>query len=695
MRHLGKTVVAALALMAFGGAAAQEAVLPKAPVPYTQIRPKAAAAPAVAPPRPAVAAAATSLPRQPGGARLATGEAIDPAELESFLDGWMASAMARAHVPGATVSVVQNGQLVLKKGYGFADLNPRRPVDPDRTLFRIGSISKTFTWILLMREVEARRIRLDRPINLYLPEKVRLPGDARDVMVSNLMDHTAGFEDRALGQLFENQARRVRPLDLYLRQERPHQVRRAGVLSSYSNYGTALAGEAVSFVSGKTFERRVEDEITMPLGMNFTTFREPRPERRGLPAAMPQRLRAHVARGYGWKNADYDPHDYEYIGHVAPAGAASSTAGDMSRYMQMLLGDGTWNGVTVFGPQAARAFRSPLRRTPEGINGWAHGFMVFALPGGRTGYGHLGDTIAFHSNMTLVPDLGLGVFVSTNGEAGAELAGSLPGAVVRQFYAAPTVFPRAGSAELTRAAKVFDGYYLTTRRADGGLEGFVTKLVGGVDIKVVSGRLISTRNGEARAWVLDGPADAGRFIAAQGESRMAFRIADGRAQSFRLSNNSETLRHAGFLDRPSTLIGLTALAGFAAVATLVGVGFRNRRELRQNQIQARAGLVQNMQAGLWLVALTLFAIWGSGASDIQTVMYRWPGLMVVTASACALVAAALTLVTIAALPSVWQGGRRVDSWPAGRKVFFTLTVLIYAAFSVLLAMGGALEPWSR
>ena len=81
---------------------------------------------------------------------------------------------------GATVSVVQNGQAVLKKGYGFASLNPRKPVDPDRSLFRIGSISKTFTWILVMKEVEAGRMRLDAPINLYLNEKVRLPGRARE-----------------------------------------------------------------------------------------------------------------------------------------------------------------------------------------------------------------------------------------------------------------------------------------------------------------------------------------------------------------------------------------------------------------------------------------------------------------------------------------------------------------------------------
>lgn len=698
MRSLGKAVLAALTLLMGPPAAiAQEATpaaLPRAPVPYVKInppRPAPVARPAAAPTPPAPAPV-----RHPSGARLAAGQAIDPAQLEAFVDGWVADAMAREHIAGTSISIVQNGQVVLKKGYGFADLAPRRPVDPDRTLFRIGSISKTFTWILLMKEVEAGRIRLDRPINLYLPEKVRLTGKAREITVGQLLNHTGGLEDRALGQLFENDPRRVRPLDLYLRQERPSRVRPAGVISSYSNYGAALAGEAVSFVSGKTFERRVEDEIALPLGMNSTTFREPRPERRGLPGAMPERLRGDVAVGYGWREAGFFPNDYEYIGQVAPAGSASSTAGDMSRYMLMLLNNGAWDGATVFGPRAARAFRSPMRLTPPGVNGWAHGFMTFDLPGGYRGYGHLGDTLAFHSSMIVSPELGLGVFVTTNSETGAQLAALLPAALVRQFYAPAAVFPRPGSADLLASADAFAGDYLSTRRAYGGLEGFVGLIIGASKVEVTpGGRLITRRMGAARAWAPDGPVAQGRFIATTGDDRLAFHMVDGRAVSFRPDNNTETLQRAAVSQRAGTLAFMAALTAFAALMTLAGLALRNRRELRQNQIQARAALVQNIQAGLWLAGLGLFGAWAAGASDIASVMYGWPGPLVITASACALVAAALSLITIAAIPAIWQGGRRVDSWTALRKVFFTITVLIYTGFSVLLAMNGALEPWSR
>jgi len=704
MRSLGKAMLAALALLmgppaAIAQEAAPAAALPKAPLPYVQVAPPK---PAVAP-RPATTTATTTAEtpapapaRHPSGARLAAGQPVDPAQLEAFIDGWVADAMAREHIAGTSVSVVQNGQVVMKKGYGFADLQRRRPVDPDKTLFRIGSISKTFTWILLMKEVEAGRIRLDRPINLYLPEKVRLTGKAREVTVGQLLDHTGGFEDRALGQLFEKDPRRVRPLDLYLRQERPSRVRHAGVISSYSNYGAALAGEAVSFVSGKTFERRVEDEIALPLGMNSTTFREPRPERRGLPAAMPERLRDNVAVGYGWREAGFFPNDYEYIGQIAPAGSASSTAGDMARYMLMLLNNGAWEGNTVFGPRAARAFRSPMRLTPPGVNGWAHGFMTFGLPGDYRAYGHLGDTLAFHSSMIVVPELGLGLFVTTNSENGARLAAQLPGAMVRQFYAPPATFPRPGSAELVAAEDVFTGDYLSTRRAYGGLEGLVGLITGAAEVRVSpGGRLLTRRMGSERAWVPDGPVREGRFISTTGDDRLAFHMVDGRAVSFRPDNNTETLQRAAFAETTGALGLMAGLTAFTALATLAGLALRNRRELRQNQIQARAALVQNIQAGLWLVSLGLFGAWAAGASDLPSIMYGWPGPLLITASASALVAAALSLITIAAVPAIWQGGRRVDSWSAMRKVFFTTTVLIYTAFSVLLAMNGALEPWSR
>jgi len=268
-----KTLVVLLAGLSLtaGSAAAQSAPsLPSKPIPYSALvqkpKPKAAASGV----RAAAAEPASALQPLTGPA-LPTQVAppyarSDPApgELEAYVDGLVRDAMDREHVAGVTLSVVQNGQIVLKKGYGAASLSPLRRVNPDTTLFRIGSISKTFTWIALMKEVEAGRIRIDGPINLYLPEgiQVRNQGYETPVTVRNLMEHSAGFEDRALGQLMERYPARERSLVDYLRQERPRRIAAPGRMASYSNYGAALAGEAVSYTSGRPFERLVEDEFS-------------------------------------------------------------------------------------------------------------------------------------------------------------------------------------------------------------------------------------------------------------------------------------------------------------------------------------------------------------------------------------------------------------------------------------------------
>jgi CubicO group peptidase (beta-lactamase class C family) len=707
---LAKTLLAALAAFVVipAGAQAQDGstaptpATPKSPLPYSTLaaRPKprpASTTPAAAPAPAAVpTSTAPAAPQRPG-ARLKPGEALPAPELEAYVDGLVKDAMDREHIVGVTVAIVQNGQVILKKGYGAASLSPARKVDPDTTLFRLGSISKTFTWIALMREVEAGRVRINAPINLYLPESLWAhdQGYRTQVTVLNLMDHSAGFEDRALGHLMERNPARERSLADYLRQERPRRVHAPGQMSSYSNYGAGLAGEAVTYVTGRPFERLLEDEIFTPLALRHTTFREIRPAERGLPGPMPQALAADAADGYRWTSTGFAKRPYEYIGHLAPAGSASSTAGDMSRYMMALLNGGVLDGATLYGPKAAEAFRTPIRRTPPGINGWRHGFMEYDLPGGFEGYGHAGATLSFMSNMVLVPDLHLGVFIGANTETGAGLANRFGPRIVQQFYAPPLDFPRTGNPGLTQFRGLYEGHYLGTRRAYGGLEALIGRAIAGMDVSVTDdGRLVTVAGGQVRAWVPEGEPDAGRFVAVNGPERLVLDMSAGRASRILVSTNTQVFERTGFWDAPPTLLAVGIATALAALATLAGIFLRNRREFRETSIQGRASLVQNIQAVLWLTCLGLFSLWLSKASDQANVMYGWPGVSLLVASACAIVAALLTILTAAILPSVWRGGRRVDSWTAWRKAGYAATVLIYMSFSALLFMWGVLTPWA-
>jgi CubicO group peptidase (beta-lactamase class C family) len=138
--------------------------------------------------------------------------------LESFVDGLVREPMTANNIAGATVSIVRDGRIVLKKGYGFADIATGRRVDPDATLFRIGSITKTFTWIAVMKALEAGRLTLDDPVNQHLPDELRIPdeGFTEPIRIRHLMTHSPGFEDRMFGHLFEIEATQVRPLATYL-----------------------------------------------------------------------------------------------------------------------------------------------------------------------------------------------------------------------------------------------------------------------------------------------------------------------------------------------------------------------------------------------------------------------------------------------------------------------------------------------
>ncbi len=96
----------------------------------------------------------------------------DPAELEAFLDDFFTKDMKENHIPGAAVSVVKDGKLFFTKGYGYANLENKTPVDPEQTIFKIGSVGKLFTWTAVMQLVEQGKLDLDADVNTYLDFRI-------------------------------------------------------------------------------------------------------------------------------------------------------------------------------------------------------------------------------------------------------------------------------------------------------------------------------------------------------------------------------------------------------------------------------------------------------------------------------------------------------------------------------------------
>jgi CubicO group peptidase (beta-lactamase class C family) len=336
----------------------------------------------------------------------------DSAAMAAWIDGWMEARLGATHVAGATVSIVANGRTVFAKGYGWADVDARRHVEPDRTLFRIGSISKLFVWTSVMQLVEQGRLDLHEDVNHYL-KNLRVP-DAYDrpVTLADLMTHSPGFEDRVVG-LFADDTAAMRPMEEVLAEQMPARVRPPGDVTSYSNHGTALAMQIVQDVSGEPWIEYIERHILEPLGMTHTTFRQP----------LPEAMAADMSVGY--KSGGTKAQAFELV-PLGAVGACSSTATDMARFMTAHLQLGRLGDARILREATAREMQSVLFRNGPTVNPFLHGFADLSRYGLHM-IGHGGDTFWFHSQLTLLPEHDVAVFISMN------TAASGPGAFVGDF----------------------------------------------------------------------------------------------------------------------------------------------------------------------------------------------------------------------------------------------------------------------
>ncbi len=639
--------------------------------------PVAAPRPPPPPPPPPQAAASAA-------ARLAPGAPAPAAEVEAFVDAAMARDLMGGHGVGAVVAVVQNGQVVLEKGYGLADRATGRRFDPARTGVRLGAASRLLTDLFVLKLAEAGRLDLNASVDVALPPAERLPaeGFARTPRLGEVLQERGGFETREFGRAFRPAAR-VLPLDEAMRRLRAHRVREPGGPAIANDYGAALAGAAAAHAGGAEFETLVQTELLAPAGLASTSFREPRAARPGLPAPLSPDLAVRLAQGYAWTAHGPSPRPYGFAGGLAPALAATTTADDMARLMLMELG----GGAGVWGPRA-QAWLHAGPAPGEALSGPAYGRMRVRLPGGFAGFGESGAAPGFRVRYLVVPQLGLGVFVAANSETSGAVSELAP-ALVRRFYAGPTpsAVPDATGADAG------PGLYLDARRAYHGLEGFVDRLERRVRVLTAEGGGLVTRGlGRAQAWA---PGAAGApLVATDGAELTVITGAHGRAEAVAEPGRAALAERVGWLHRPSTLAASAALAAAAALLVLGGLCARLAREgARPTGQQTAATVVQAMAALLWLGAITAFAVF-RGESGARDVLRPWPDAWLVGASTAALVASALTLVQLGQLPGAWAEGRRLSGWAVGRKLRHTLSVLVFAAFAAVLASWGALEPWS-
>jgi CubicO group peptidase (beta-lactamase class C family) len=378
----------------------------------------------------------------------------DPAELEAFLDELIGSQMEEHHIAGAAVSVVKDGKIFFAKGYGYADLGEGIPVDPEQTIFRIGSVGKVFTWTAVMQLVEQGKLDLEADINTYLD--FRIPDTyPQPITLKHLMTHTSGFEDRHFGSAVSD-ARDVVPVREWLVSNMWARVRPPGY-AGYSNFNAILAGYIVARVSGQPYDQYIQEHILDPLGMAHSTARSP----------IPTDLRTHASVGYTYADGTFQALP-EFIAQPAglPSGMHQASVTDMARFMIAHLQGGRYSDANI--PEArilkettAQQMKSTLYTPDPRLLGTAYGFFDFSDNGQRT-LGHTGYSPPMHSMLLLLPDQNLGIFVTYNSSGSGGLTSQHSGfqrAFFDHYYPAPAVEPIQPPADFAERAGRFVGSY--------------------------------------------------------------------------------------------------------------------------------------------------------------------------------------------------------------------------------------------
>jgi len=338
------------------------------------------------------------------------------------LERFVQEKMGETGLPGLSLALVRQGEVVWSRGFGFRDLERGLPAT-SQTLFGAGSVTKSFTCLALLQLQERGLLDVEDPVERYLPLPVRPPGD-EPIRLRHLMTHTSGLPAlgyaEALIRHHVGTSPRWFPLSgvedmlAFLSEAQPWFLAPPGERWFYLNEGYVLLGAVIERVSGKPYADYVREHILQPLEMTRSGFRPADVE--GDPdAATPyviDREKRRARAGY-------------LFGPIQADGGLISCARDLAQYVAMFLAGGRGPaGNTLLRPELLRAMWQPrapipfLQRGPSGpepAGSYGYGLQVTPDFLGETLVGHGGSVLVFTAYIGFVPRRGVGVALLANG----------------------------------------------------------------------------------------------------------------------------------------------------------------------------------------------------------------------------------------------------------------------------------------
>jgi CubicO group peptidase (beta-lactamase class C family) len=394
----------------------------------------------------------------------------------------MKAVIDKDHVPGAGVALVANGQLLWCGGIGKADLATSREMSCD-TEFRVGSISKTFVALALLKLQEEGKINLYARLQDVAPEvpmKNRWEA-TQPVRIVNLLEHTAGFDDMEFSEVYNLKDRYDFPLlDVFKRFRKPQVTRwPPGTRMSYSNPGNAIAGYLIEKVSGQPFDLYIRDSFLRPLDMEKADF------------PFTDANKAMLATGYE-KNPPKAA-GYPFI-YLRPAGDLKASPDELAKLVQFFLRRGKVGETQLVKTESILRMEVP-ETTLAAKNGLRLGYGLAnysSVQGGVVTHGHDGGIDGFISSYRYMPEQNWGYVVLLNSTNSGHALEELNRLAI-DFLSKD--FPKPQQAATNVSPSEFQKYtgYYASRSPRSQMLAFLDDLAGGTRVRVINGKL--TRSG--------------------------------------------------------------------------------------------------------------------------------------------------------------------------------------------------------
>ncbi|WP_068616869.1 serine hydrolase [Paenibacillus tuaregi] len=339
----------------------------------------------------------------PGGKVSAEGKRqLTVEEVKQFAEDFFKRNLNDKSVPGAIFTVVQGDKVLLNQGYGYADVESKKRIDPQATLFRVASIAKVVTAAASMQLVEQGKLKLDQNIEDYLGGPKLQNPFSKPVTSANLLTHTAGFTARDAQETDSyKDLDAYLPLEDFLKQMLRPVKHEPGEAVMYDNFGWMLQGYIVQQIAKTPFEDYVNKAIFTPLGMNHSTFR------------LTSKLAQQLATAYDGAGNPLPLH--EVAPTVQPQGSMLSTGEDMAKFLISQLNGGALGNNRILKESSVKEMQTFHHYAAPGVPDTAYGYEPSNVPwkdNGQKVVGKDGDYQGFTSYMWLIPEQSIGVFVS-------------------------------------------------------------------------------------------------------------------------------------------------------------------------------------------------------------------------------------------------------------------------------------------